>query len=493
MAIDVQNFITPEQSFEGVYRAADTMERQAYRKNQLAQQREGRIAATGKFLTDYLDPKDRLTGTNYDPEIVRQLNDALVEGADLARKGAGASDIIMALGPKVGKINEYSQKAKLINKQIIDATSKLKGYKGYNTDAILEEAKKLAFYGEDGKLRDIKDVDPDKDWVTEIVTKRPEVVTTGAGIDEFVSKVPMKEYGNEVQTMVAGRKLNRKYDAKSPFYMGVQMDAEGNAIGDKNGNPVGLEVMGDEITDDKGKPMLNPDTGKPYKALNKAAFDAIMMHNPDVADFVRGRVNQKFKEEGGGKIPAEGSAQWELMARRLLRDELGTRDRSSFKLRDLEIKSAPLTRIELGIPFGGGKGSGGSGEVDVNDIYKRVDDKLNANLAKGFNGTRFNALANDEQEAIKKSIEIAGFEVEEGGSNIFLRKDGGGNIKVYKVSDDGKLIASPKNEITTLSYTGTNLPKQANTKGKVETVRRGQSGSSVTPPPKQKNDPLGIL
>lgn len=349
MAIDISGFVTPESSFEGIYQAGNTLEKQRYRKEQLDADKRGRIAATGKFLTDFLNPKDRLTGTNYDPEIVRQLNEALTEGAELASKGADAASIIMALGPKVGKINEYSQKAKLVNKQITDATAKLKGYKGYNTDAITEEAKKMAFYDENGKLKDISTVDTDKDWVTETVTQRPDLVTTGAGLDEFVSKIPMKEYGSEVQTMYAGKKINRKYDAKAPFYMDVQKDKEGNAITDKSGNPIGLDVVGEDITDDKGNVMLSPE-GQPYKALGKAEHDAIMLHNPDIADFIRGRVIDKFKKEANGKVPQEGTEQWNLMSRRLLRDELKTRDRSFFKPRDLETKSAPATRIELGYP-----------------------------------------------------------------------------------------------------------------------------------------------
>jgi hypothetical protein len=359
--IDIQGFVTPEQSFSGVYHAADTLEKQRYRKEQQQAQREGRIAATGKFLTDYLDPKDRLTGTNYDPEIVKQLNDALVEGADLASKGADTASIIMALGPKVGKINEYSQKAKAVNKQINDATAKLKPLKGYNTDAISEEAKKLAFYDDKGKLKDITTVDPDKDWVTELVTQKPELATSGAGLDEFVNKTPMKEYGSKVQTMYAGKKRNVQYDAKSPFWMDVQVDKDGNAVTDKSGNPVGLDVSGEVITDDKHQPIVSPE-GQPYKALPKPEYDAIMQHNPDVADFIRGRVREKFRTEGG-EIPKEGTPQWELMARRLLRDELKTRDRSYFKPRDEETKSNILTKIELGVPLykpssGSGSGNG---------------------------------------------------------------------------------------------------------------------------------------
>jgi len=98
---------------------------------------------------------------------------------------------------------------------------------------------------------------------------------------------------------------------------------------------------------DDGKPMINPETNKPYRVMDKNHFMAIMGHNPDVADYVRGQVNKHFKEAGAEKIPEEGSPQWEMMARSVLGDELRTRSKSSFKTIEQEKQTAPSVKIDI--------------------------------------------------------------------------------------------------------------------------------------------------
>lgn len=347
MAIDVSGFEVKPQEFGGLYQAAETLERRKLRDAQLAQQKEGRQLATTKFLSDYLDPKERLTGTNYDPEIVGQLQTALQEGAQLASKGASTSDIIMALGPKVNKINEYSTKAKLISQQIKQSADRLKGYGGYNLGALEDEAKKMAFYGDDGKLKDISTIDPNTDWVTEATQKRPEIVTTGAGLDQFVTKTPSATYEKTHQTSYAGRTRNVKYTATHPFWEDLETDEKGNVAVDPLGNPIGLDVVGTTMIGDDNQPIINPDTKKPYRVMDKGHFTAIMQHNPDVADYVRGQVNRHFKEAGAQQMPPEGSPQWEMMARSILGDELKTRSKSSFKTIDKQSETGARVKVEI--------------------------------------------------------------------------------------------------------------------------------------------------
>lgn len=377
MALDLHGFEPKENDFGGLYQAANSLEKRGLRQDQLNLQREGKRNAAGTFLNNYLDKKDFLTGTNYDPEIVRQLQETIQEGAKLAASGADTPTIMMALGPKVNRLNEYATKAKLIDQSIKDSVGKLKAYKGYNPDTLSDEAKKLAFYDGKGQLKDITTIDPNQDWITEVVKLHPEKVTSAAGLDDFVSKTPMSEYSREVQTMFGGRKRNVKYDAKAPFYMDIARDEKGGIQTDLNGNPVGLDVHGETIKDDRGQTMVNPETGEPYKVMAKASYNAIMQHNPDIADYVRGQVNQHFKQLGVDKIPEEGTSQWDLMARSVLRDELKTRDKSFFKTQDRETKTAPVTRIELGYPaYAPKSSSASSSETQIRDVYGEISGKI---------------------------------------------------------------------------------------------------------------------
>lgn len=347
MALDLSGFQVKPQEFGGLYKATESLEKRKLQEGQLAQQKEGRQAATTKFLTDYLDPKERLTGTNYDPEIVTGLQGVLQEGAALAAKGASTADIIMALGPKVNKINEYSTKAKLINTQIKQSAERLKGYGGYNIGALEDEAKKMAFQDEKGALKDISTIDPNMDWVTEATQKRPELVTTGAGLDQFVQKTPSATYERTHQTAYAGRTRNVKYTATHPFWEDLAKNEKGEVAVDPLGNPIGLDVVGDNMVGDDGKPMINPETKKPYRVMDKGHFTAVMQHNPDIADYVRGQVNTHFKEAGAKEIPKEGSPQWEMMARSILGDELKTRSKSSFKTIDKQSETGARVKVEI--------------------------------------------------------------------------------------------------------------------------------------------------
>lgn len=458
--LDLHGYEPKENDFGGLYRAADTLEKNKYRQDQLAAQREGKRNAAGTFLNNYLDKKDFLTGTNYDPEIIRQLQETMQEGAKLASQGADTPTIMMALGPKVNKLNEYATKAKLIDQSIKESVSKLKSYKGYNSDALSDQAKKMAFYDDNGKLKDISTVDPSQDWITETVKTHPELVTSSAGLDDFVSKTPMHEYSKEVQTMYGGKKNNVKYEAKAPFWSDISRDEKGNVAVDISGNPIGLEVVGETVKDDKGKPMINPETNEPYKVLEKNRFNAIMQHNPDIADYIRGQVNTHFKQIGADKIPDEGSPQWDIMARSILRDELQTRDKSYFKLADKETKTAPVTRIELGYsPYKQGSGAG-SGESQIRDIYKEVNEKTSggADLPFGLGkGIKLNSLSATAQKLIiEYANKLTGTGVTQ--SDLALVKTNDGTINIVN-PEDGTVIAP-------IDFGDVNLPAQPGVKEK---------------------------
>lgn len=348
MPLDLSGFNVPEEKFEGLYQAAGSLQRRNVVNQRLALAERGRQDATGKYIQDYLDPKQYLTGTAYDPQIVSGLQSLLQQGEALTSKGATTSDVLMALGPQVAKLNDYSTRAKLINNNINASVTRLKAYSGYDPDAITQQARKEAFYNPDGSLKDISSVDPGNDYVTEAAKNHPELVTTGKGLDDFVAKTPMRDYSNSVTTTYAGRGKTTTYDAKAPFWMDLQKNPDGSTATDDSGNPKGLGVVGSPMVDDKGQPITNPDNGQPMMAMDKDHFNAIMTHNPDVADYVRGEVNKQFTAAGAKQLPAEGSPQWDMMARHVLGDELQTRDKSYFKTRDQQKESAPAVKVEIG-------------------------------------------------------------------------------------------------------------------------------------------------
>lgn len=356
--LDLRGFDNQPLDTSGLDRLSNTLhqQRQEQRQNMLDQRRlqeeqEGKRAATSKFLTNYLDPKDHLTGTAYDPQIVSGLQDLLQQGEQLASKGADQNSILMALGPQVSKLNQYSTTAKLISQNIKNSVSKIAGtnkYIGYDADALTQQALKQAFYGPDGKLKDISSIDPNEDYVSMATKNAPELVTTGKGLDDFVAKTPMNENSMNGTTAYAGRSKQSSFDAKFHDWMTPAKDENGNISTDENGMPLPMTVKGTPMLDDKNQPIINSQTGKPYIALDKNYFNLIMQHNPDVADFIRGQVKKAFADAGAKEQPAEHSPQWDMMARHVLADELQTRDHSILKIRNTEKETSPAIKIELG-------------------------------------------------------------------------------------------------------------------------------------------------
>ena len=346
--LDLQGFINPVESFEGLDKASQTLARTQMLQSRLAYQQQGRQAATSKFVEDYYDPKQHLTGTPYDPGIINGFQSLLQQGEALASKGASNSDILMALGPQAARLSQYSDTAKLINDNIKNSVGQLKQYSGYDPESLTQEAKKQAFYGPDGKLKDISTIDPNQDYVSEATKNNPQAVTSSKGLDDFVQKTPMADYTRNVTTTYEGRSQNNKIQAQHPFWMDLKKEENGNVMTDAKGQPLGLGVVTQPILGDDGKPMVDPETKQPYQALDKNYFNAIMSHNPDVADFIRGEVSQHFKAAGAQTTPTEGSPQWMAMARSVLGQELASRDRSHFNVVEQAKETGPAVRVELG-------------------------------------------------------------------------------------------------------------------------------------------------
>lgn len=282
MAVDVHNFVIPENSFDGLHRAANSIERKGERERDYLQRQVSRRASTASFLSNYLSPKDHLTGTNYDPQIVQGFDDLLQEGTKLATQGADSNMIMMALSPRVAKLNQYSTTAKLVSQRIKDQLSQIPANAGYNKGKLEEVARKTAFYDDKGELKDITSIDPNTDWLTETIKLYPDQVTDDKAIDEFVKTSPKFTNTQSVKRINSrGGYEMKKAKVTAPSWATVDSDGE--------------IVPRYDVAMEGGKPhTYNFKTGKGTEAdirlMNEKDFDSLMGSNPGIADWVRGQV-----------------------------------------------------------------------------------------------------------------------------------------------------------------------------------------------------------
>lgn len=466
MALDLGGFYTPEQQFEGLNKITNRLDKNNLLAQKRAEEKRSQLSSASKFLIDYLDPKDFLTGTNYDPQIIAGFNELLQEGATLAREGADINTLLMALGPKVNKLIQYSTKAKLLNQHLKDQLSKIPKNSGYDISALEREAKKSAFYNEDGTFKDINDVDIDRDWVTETVKNKPDLVTTDAGFDEFVKNSPKFTTEDDViMYSPLGNRDRTKVEITSPNWAQKDFNTKGELFG---------LVPKYEIATDEGNPIMadfytdNGIKSAPIRMFPKKDFDILMGSRPDIADYVKGQV-KKYNP----KIDLN-SPQAEMLARSIVYDELSRRIGGGIRtFSEIDKPSAQQIKINLGYsPYSRGGGSSSSGEVNINDTYNIIDAEATKKKDEGKAYLQVNLLPLDAQKLVVDfASSVTGEDLTQ--ADIKVIKDNNNKLGVYR-ADDNSFIGF-------LTPTGTNLKTQPGIKEKREVLKKEKEVQKNTP------------
>lgn len=331
MAIDVRGFTNQYPEWGGLYKMADTLERRKLRQDQLALQQAGKRNAAGTFLQNYLDPKDYLSGTAYDPMIIQGLQEAMQSGAQLAAAGADSPTLMMALAPAVNRIAKYSTSAKTINKQVDDMIANMKADKqeGYNWAKLKEEALSNAFYKTDETGKAVLDpdkADPAVNWVMKTIQDNPEKVTTPEAFDLYARNAKMNKTLQDItDTDKMGNITRSKVNLTAQNYL--QPVIEGGKVKDfvpyfQEATDQGEKLM-HTFTDDKGNPVKAP-----VRLLREDIFDSLP---PGMQDYIRGQVKLKLKdyEDLTGEKINFNSPKAKMVAQALAYDELNKPTRKS--------------------------------------------------------------------------------------------------------------------------------------------------------------------
>lgn len=354
MPLDVSGFVSQPQQWAGLYHAADQLEKRKLRQDQLDLQKQSRRAAAGTFLQNYLDPKDMLTGTSYDPMIIQGLQSAMQQGAQLAAAGADAPTLMMALGPMVNKLSQYSTSAKTINKQVDDQIKLMResGLTGYNYGALKDLAMKKAFYkqGANGQeMVDPSELDPNTNYIQKAIEEHPDQVTTAAGLDLFAKNSPMQKTLSDRQQYTGMGELDRsKVHLIGQNWLTPERDKSGKITDLVPKHDIALEgsqPLLHNFTDEQGKV-----TRAPVRLLSEDVFDDMMQRRPDIADYMKGIVSQNLKEytDKSGQPISLNSPKAKLVARAVAYDELYRRRTPSIEQADI-INKPSQAQVNLNI------------------------------------------------------------------------------------------------------------------------------------------------
>lgn len=380
--LNLDGFVTPEQSFGGLYNVSNKLQENRLRSQQEQQRNDANKASMSKFLTDYADPKAHLSGSPTDPLVTQGFSKILEEGMDLINKNKGLTNdmLIMALSPKVSKLATYASKAKVIKGQIDEGLKNINENSGYIKSKLSEEARRSAFYNEDGTLKeDFDAIDDSKNWIGETIMNKPDLVTNNKGLDEWIKGNKMMANSNEItEWNNRGGKVKRKVKTTAYDWAVPEVD-------EKTGTHTrGFVPLYDKAIDGDEEIIGEFDDGKggivkaPVRLLDEGLFKSILANSDGTADWVRGQVMKAIKDgkhtDKNGNLISLNSPQANNLGRMILYDELKKRGLGGM---ENEVENKP-TQIKVFAPRSGG-GSGGSQKSQEqaeteNNLHKTLDD-----------------------------------------------------------------------------------------------------------------------
>jgi len=376
MPLDLSGFRSEPNQWAGLYHTADMLEKRKLRQEQLAYMGQSRRAAAGTFLQNYLDPKDYLSGTTYDPMLLQGLQTAMQKGSQLAAAGADAPTLMMALGPMVNKITQYSTNAKNINKQVDDQIKLMResGLTGYDYSKLKDEAMRQAFFkeGPNGQtMADPGEIDPSVNYIQKALEANPEKLTTAAGLDLFAKNSPMTKTLYDRQTYTGfGEQDRSKVHLIGQNWLVPERDRSGKIVDLVPEHDIATEAgqpLFHNFIDDKGQQQRSP-----VRLLSESRFDDMMQRRPDIADYLKGVVKQHLKEytDQGGKPISMQDPRAKLVARAIAYDELKARKAATIERADIVDKPSPQ-QISLKI--------GGTDQY-INNIKKQTEARTQTRL-----------------------------------------------------------------------------------------------------------------
>lgn len=456
MSLDLKGFVTPADDFKGLHTLAKSMEARqlreeqtALRQQQLEEQRKAKRSAGVQWMTNYLDPKQRYTGTKYDEVMLNSLSDAKQQAYRLFSKGAAVEDVAMAIGPMVDQVNQYQASAKQYQakkKELLEQYSK---QGGFNLDKVSELLDEYTFKNDKGEY-DIANADPSLQRALKKINEN--------NLDEITNLEDLNKWASKFQAD------ERKARLKVPDKMGnytisdLNVKAPAWTMPYKNPSTGEIEFVPQyDIASDGNNPIKHKfkgSDGKEVEAnvhlLDEGVFQNAMQNSRSFALKVKGHVQKalqsgEYKDASGNPI-SFNHPQAELLGRAFAYDVLKPLAVGSVASKKEQTISMPQIRINAGNPAfpqrGGSKGSrtgsGANGEVVINDLSGDVRRRYKE--WKGKSGDPMMPLRNLDQQA-KDIIMKAAFD-----SDTDFKEAGQDDFRVIEGDDGSMRLFGRKNK-----------------------------------------------
>lgn len=500
--LDLHGFTAPVDQYGGLYQVASDMNKRNAERQAAKDKASANQASMAKFLVDYTNPKDHLTGTLYDPIITKGYSDILQEGTKLIQSNPSLTTdmLLTALAPKVGQLSTYSEKAKTINDNIKLGLQGIGENSGYDKFKLEAAAKKKAFLDDNGQMKDLQLVDPNINYVTQAVKDNPFDVTNNKGIDEWLKSENRFINSNKVKQYNSRDGYDLK-EVKTNAYSWAVPNVDNMGVNDKTFVPAYDEVMDDgkklmhDFSDGKGGVVAAP-----VRMVKEPLFKSIMSNSSGTADWVRGQVLQHikdYKDENGNPIDIN-SPQANNMARAILYDELKTRGLGGMEdvveNKPAQTKNYNTTNVNL---------PNDKNDGQIIDLYKNTFDIVNSSKKDG--NMSFTSIPSKAQDILLGKVRdmLGDTKKQITPSDLYMKVDKDGRLLVVTygdkpslvtgVDENGKLVPNQqfKNNtpLITVNPEDLNIEINKDIKNATRAETKTQKGTKI---PLSKKNPLGL-
>lgn len=366
--LDIKGFVTPEQTFEGLYKTGEILAAQKVAKAKAAEADKAQKTALSKELEAYVDPKNFQTKTIYDQQLTKGVHDLLQDSYDLINSTPGlTSNMLKAtMNKRVSDLSQATEKIKEIERKRKIHRDILSKSPSVDLNLFDNEYTKKAYYNEDGVLKTFAEINDEEDYGDKAMNESD--IYTDAGFPLFSKSAPRDTYNEEFATRnAAGHMVKGTKQIKMANYLTPVFDASGKKI-------IDAVPKYEEFTDDGQLQMhtvLHDGKSKdePIRMVTDEVFDNAMGGNSGIAPKIRAQVQAYAKQNN----IAIDSPQAEHLAKALVYQKLSENRKSAI---DFGTKTADM----YAIPKSSRGGDGGKGEF--RNIYRRFADRIKEGQSK---------------------------------------------------------------------------------------------------------------
>ena len=400
MALDIHGFVIPEQSFKGLTDVGEIFAKKKAAAAAAAAAKQEKKAVNAKWLSTYLNEKDYLTGTVYDPHQVEAVSTLLNNGMELANSGADFPTLFSYVNQGTKKISADAETLKELERQRKEASAAYKAIPGFDEEKFNKEFRNNAYLNPDGGLKDdISSIDHTKDYAGYTINNSP--VWNAGAVSDYVSKATPKSYDTKVQVIqpngssrtVSGKMthldfMQPSYDEKGRFTGQWSPKTEYHTDGGVRTQEPVLDAEGNQVMEN-GKPVMQDVKLLPLNEYKGA------MQSPGFSLFIRQQTRAAgLNPDDPKSIPYQQKISWDYLNET-------SRDKGSLSETKIE-KAAP---INVNVRTGGGKDGG---EAPFNPIYQKLNTIASDMIDnKKYNFIPINKLPGDVADALIKSYASA--------------------------------------------------------------------------------------